>query len=181
MTKTNTTKQAQAPKNKKKSSVGEEFPNPQVVQLASAVGDFIQYWGFKKVHGQIWLLIYLCPRPISAMEISKVLGVSKALVSLAIKDLVEYQVIEFAERGQKRTQYLKANPDIENVIVNVLKIRETKIIGNVLNLIDQVPNINCVDPDRLESLKNMSQTASEFLQFLILSNLDAESVSKEQT
>lgn len=155
------------------------FPNQEVIALASAVGDFIQYWGFKKIHGQIWLLLYLCPRPISAMEIAKVLNVSKALVSFAVKDLLEYNVIEFAERGQKRTQYLKANPDIENVIVNVLKIRETKIIGNVLDLIERVPQINCVDAKRLESLKDMSQTASEFLQFLILSNLDTDNVKKE--
>jgi len=63
-------------------------------RLADSVGDFIRYWGFKEVHGRIWVHIYLSDNPITAKELTKKLGVTKGLVSTALAELIAYQVVE---------------------------------------------------------------------------------------
>jgi len=40
-------------------------------RLADSVGDFIRYWGFKEVHGRIWVHIYLSDNPITAKELTQ--------------------------------------------------------------------------------------------------------------
>ncbi len=62
----------------------------------------------------------------------KRLGVSKALVSFSIADLLEYRVIEQVSKGPRRTVYFQANPNLTDVIFNVLHNREKKILASVL-------------------------------------------------
>lgn len=71
------------------------FVPAYIETLAEQVGSFIQYWGFKKIHGQIWTHVWLAKNPIDATTLVLRLEVSKALISLAIKDLVHYDVIIF--------------------------------------------------------------------------------------
>ena len=75
---------------------------PEIKELTKLVGLFIQYWGFKKIHGQVWASIFLSKQPIDSTTLVKRLGVSKALVSLAIKDLLHYKVIRVSGPGKRR-------------------------------------------------------------------------------
>ena len=105
-------------------------PDTELFNLAKEIGNFIQYWGFKKIHGQIWTLVFLSEKPLNSTYITKKLSVSKALVSLAIKDLLKYEVIEVVERKTKELDF-RSNPDILKVIVNVLKNRESVMLEKI--------------------------------------------------
>ena len=94
--------------------------SPELIQLAESIGKFIEYWGFKSIHGRVWALLYLSARPLSSIELSRYLKVSKTLMSFSISVLRKYRVIQDAGKGIKRTQYFEANPDISSVILNVL-------------------------------------------------------------
>ena len=104
---------------------------PEVMQLAHAVGQFIEYWGFKSIHGRIWTLLYLSQDPLSAVELSRRLGVSKTLMSFSIAELLEYEVIEPVGKGVKRTLFFRANPQITTVILNVLRRRERPMMSEI--------------------------------------------------
>ncbi|MFN8944090.1 MAG: GbsR/MarR family transcriptional regulator, partial [Pseudobdellovibrionaceae bacterium] len=93
-----------------------EILPPELIELTDQIGLFIEYWGFKKIHGQIWSHIFLSKTPLDATTLVKRLGVSKALVSLAIKDLVQYDVIQVVGQGEKRTILFQSNPDLISVI-----------------------------------------------------------------
>src|SRR5690606_9879511 len=94
---------------------------PEFEDLASQIGEFIEYWGFKKIHGQIWTHIFLSQNPIDATTLVKRLHVSKALVSLAIKDLMKYEVIQVVGQGTRRKVLFQSNPDLTRVICSVLR------------------------------------------------------------
>src|SRR4051812_41709734 len=51
----------------------------RIGQVCDAVGAFIEYWGFKAIHGRIWALLALRNGPLAQAEIAKTLGVSRAL------------------------------------------------------------------------------------------------------
>ncbi len=147
-------------------------------ELALQIGQFIQYWGFKKVHGQIWSYIFLAKQPVDATTLVQRLNVSKALVSLAIKDLVKYDVIQVAGKGQRRKILFESNPDLMKVICGVLKQRELKLLQGITESFKKVDALDCsvasidIDKEKLIELGEMIQSASETLEVLIDSNLN---------
>ena len=150
-------------------------------RLAGFVGEFMQYWGFKKIHGQIWLHIYLSKDPIDATTIVKRLKVSKALVSLALKDLIHYKVVLVDCKGSKRTVYLKANPEIMKVITDVLRMRERVMLDQVkeaLSAVKALPvqekNRSGIELDRLKDLEEMVCNASDALDLMIHTELSKD-------
>ncbi len=104
---------------------------PEVDHFAHLVGEFIQYWGFKRIHGKIWTHIFLSQNPIGAKELMQRLDISKALVSLTLKDLLEYQVIFEQESSSYGTKNYRANPDLRTVIQQVLRSREKILMGKI--------------------------------------------------
>jgi DNA-binding transcriptional regulator GbsR (MarR family) len=155
----------------------------QLNRLADQIGGFIEYWGFKKIHGQIWTHLYLSPTPLSAQDLIARLKVSKALISLSMKDLVDYRlVIQTDESLERKNKFYYANPDVFDVIRNVLETRETHMLRRaaeefaVLNTMCSEP----VDPplkgpaptpiaelERLQSLGEMIHGAQTALKQLI--------------
>ena len=102
---------------------------PEFHDLAENIGAFIEYWGFKRVHGRIWTHLFLSDRPLDSGDLVKRLKISKALVSMSVADLMEYDVIRPAGKGAEGTQLFAANPDLTSVIFNVLRQRERKMLG----------------------------------------------------
>lgn len=96
--------------------------------FADDVGSFIETWGFKNIQGRIWAVVYLAREPLSAIQLARLLGVSKALISLAMKELLDYDVLLKHHSGDlKRPKYIP-NPDLPGVISGVLRQRELKLI-----------------------------------------------------
>lgn len=102
---------------------------PELEDLANEVGDFICYWGFKKIHGRLWTHIYLSEYPLDAGQMMHRLKVSKALISLSLNDLLRYDVIIEAGKSERGTQTYVANPNVLDVILNVLRRRERKMLA----------------------------------------------------
>ncbi len=153
----------------------------EVEGLTEQIGAFIEYWGFKKIHGQIWTHIWLAKTPIDATTLVKRLQVSKALVSLAIKDLLKYEVIRVAGQGNRRKILLEANTDVHAVITNVLMNRETKMLESIMTHFQKTkdlhPDIHSelnLDLAKLESMNVMIQLAQFSLAAIIETHLASE-------
>lgn len=104
---------------------------PELEDLAEQIGEFIHYWGFKRVHGRIWTHLYLANRPLDAADLVQQMKISKALVSISIRELLEYEVIEEVGKSPRGTHLYRNNPDILKVILSVLRKREKRIIARV--------------------------------------------------
>ena len=105
--------------------------------LSGAVGDFIRYWGFRRIHGEIWTQIYLSKDPLSGVELTQRLGVSKALVSPALKELEDYKLILVRKEDNKTKRYF-ANPDVFDVIKDILQKREMQLIEKALSYFGKI-------------------------------------------
>lgn len=142
--------------------------NPLVEDVAENVGSFIEYWGFKKVHGKIWALIFLAEKPVDANYLIKNLNISKALVSMSIKDLLDYKVILPCKEKMSTLHYV-ANPNIVDVIADVLMQREAKMLLKVRSsceLLQRAPKSkieNHVSQERLDDLQKMTKLADSVL------------------
>jgi DNA-binding transcriptional regulator GbsR (MarR family) len=153
----------------------------EIEELADQIGQFIQYWGFKKIHGQIWTHVWLADKPIDATTLVKRLQVSKALVSLAIKDLIHYDVVRVLDQGDRRKTLLVPNEDTHTVISNVLAQRETMMLQKIRKSQKEVSHLNVeqmkklnLDAQRISKMSEMTAIAQVALAALIKSNLDFE-------
>jgi DNA-binding transcriptional regulator GbsR (MarR family) len=143
--------------------------------LADAVGDFIRYWGFRRAHGKIWTHIYLSNEPLSAVELTKSLKISKALASLALKELVEYGLISFSYTDGKTKKYQAAD-DIFEVIREILTNREKVLIEKAKIKFDELQRIretthqSTTQKNRMATLSDMIESADIGINLLLVSD-----------
>lgn len=104
---------------------------PEMQDLAEQIGEFIHYWGFKRVHGRIWTHLYVAQKPLDAADLVRQLKISKALVSISLRELLEYEVIEEVGKSPRGTHLYRTNPDILKVILSVLRQREKRILSRI--------------------------------------------------
>lgn len=139
--------------------------------LSDKVGEFIRYWGFKKIHGKIWCHLFLSNEALDATQLIERMGVSKALMSQSLAELLEYKVILIIEEDEnkKRKRYA-TNEKILSVITSVLRQREQMILCTILSHYRAVKSAACtdlevigVDKKKLEKLGAMINFAEKFL------------------
>lgn len=135
-----------------------EFEN-----LADKIGDFLAYWGFKKVHGRIWTHLFTAQNPLDASDLIRRLRISKALVSLTVKDLLFYGVISEAGKSERGTILYRANPNVTEVILNVIRGRERKLLAQIRAAHKESTNMSLAD----QSLLNLSTHGLQTLGTLI--------------
>lgn len=131
--------------------------------LSLAVGDFIRYWGFRRIHGQIWTQIYLSSVPLCGADLTRKLNVSKALVSPALSELEAFGLIKQTD-GDLKTKFYLAQPDVFGVIRKILESREQVLIRKALEQFQKVDRAReSLDPERLASLERMMSSAQAAL------------------
>lgn len=138
--------------------------------LSLSIGEFIRYWGFRRIHGSIWAQLYLSPSPLSGTELSQRLEVSKALVSPALSELVDWQLIREVKSGDEKTRLFEAEPDVNTVIRHVLETREKKLLAKISKYqrdMEAAGAIPEVDTARLDSLGQMIGSAELMLTLLL--------------
>ena len=162
-----------------------EKMNTQISDVVDGVGEFIEYWGFKKVHGKIWALIFLAEEPVDARYLMENLNISKALVSLSLKELMEYDVVLVSPEKKSTVHYI-SNPDLSDVIINVLLGRESKMllaIKNSCELLERKKELRQgltkVSKVRLKKLTQMVGVADKALKtFIALKQLNFKELAK---
>lgn len=144
-----------------------------LADLSGAVGDFIRYWGFRRIHGEIWTQVYLSQDPLSGVDLTERLGVSKALVSPALKELLDYDLILVKPENGKTKRYY-ANPNVFEVIKQILQKREMVLIEAAIKHYAKVNECDdsAIDKDRLNRLGQMVNLAQLAAGFVVLQTDD---------
>lgn len=151
--------------------------SPELEEVANQIGAFIEYWGFKNVHGRIWAHLYVAARPLDASDLMDLLQISKALVSMSLADLMDYDVIQIAGKSERGTVTYRANPNVVTVVMGVLRKRErrmlsqisaaTKVLKDRKQAASTKGRTLDLDPARLKSLHEMVLTAEESLDTIL--------------
>jgi len=98
----------------------------RVLRVGDAVGRFIEYWGFKTIHGRVWVLLALHKEPLAQTEIAQILEVSRSLISGAVSDLMAHGLVRPV--GDHRNAPYEAMIDFWPTIADVLRGREWMLL-----------------------------------------------------
>ena len=107
-------------------------------RACEAVGQVMELWGFKRIHGMIWMYVFLQPEPVSAQDIRQALGISSGLVSMTLAELQHWDVIHRQTVPGDRKDYFRAEFNIWKPILKVMREREYYQICAVLDALREV-------------------------------------------
>ncbi len=99
---------------------------PLVLSVCDAVGEFIEYWGFKSVHGRVWTLLALSAQPVAQIQVAQRLGVSRSLISAVMSELSDRGLV-MATSERRNAPYV-AVTDFWPVVAGILRSREWVLI-----------------------------------------------------
>lgn len=112
--------------------------DPLVLQMCDMIGNIMEFWGFRKVLGRIWTLLYLSPEPLSAADMKAMLGMSIGNVSMAVNELERWGVIKRAIGPVARREYFEAETHLWKMISRVFRERERVYVENALEQMEQI-------------------------------------------
>jgi HTH-type transcriptional regulator, glycine betaine synthesis regulator len=96
-----------------------------------AVGNVIEFWGFKRNQGRVWALLYLRGEPFTAGEIERELGLSKGGVSMLLRDLERWGVIQRVRLPSDTAWRYGAESDLIRMVIRVIEEREAGFISRI--------------------------------------------------
>lgn len=147
----------------------------RIVEVCDHIGVFIEYWGFRAIHGRVWALLALTDRPLAQIDIASLLGVSRALVHSAVTELEAWGLVR--RTGDNRRAPIEAETDVWPIILSVLRQREWVMLEEVRLSLDaaivaaqlherssgQAP----FSVERLRELAQLTELAQSFLKALL--------------
>jgi HTH-type transcriptional regulator, glycine betaine synthesis regulator len=98
--------------------------------IVDAVGNVIEWWGYKASEGRIWALLYLRGRPFTAAQIGATLGLSKGAVSMVTREMEQWGVLHRTREGARAWRF-SAETDFLGMIGRVVESREARFLGRV--------------------------------------------------
>lgn len=90
-------------------------------------GEMGTRWGINRSVAQIQALLYLSPEPLHADEIVEALGIARSNVSVGLKELVTWKLVQTTQKLGDRRDYFVAQKDpweVVRVIVEARRQRE---------------------------------------------------------
>ncbi|MFZ5471873.1 MAG: GbsR/MarR family transcriptional regulator [Myxococcota bacterium] len=145
-----------------------------------AVGNVIEFWGFKRNMGRVWALLYLRGEPFTAPEIEKELSLSKGGVSMLLRDLERWGVVHRVRAVGDAAWRYRAETDLVRMVSRVVEEREAGFISRIRADIAEARRLaeesGKVPKERLQRLAKMStladQTEKALKLFIRTSKLD---------
>lgn len=143
-------------------------PSPLVeakLAVADQLGALMEFWGFKRVLGRLWTMLYLSDRPLTAAELGEQLSLSASAISLAMTELkrwgVVHEDVSFSTRT-RRAQSYRAEVNVWSMVNNVFRQRELPLIARTQDVLKasmaRVENLSSTPETRhtLRALKTLN-------------------------
>jgi DNA-binding transcriptional regulator GbsR (MarR family) len=102
-----------------------------------SMGRITSFWGFSRIMGQIYGLLYLSPKPLTLDEMAKGLSISKGNISINARALGRWNMVRSVWVKGDRKDYYEAETDFWKIVKGVLKEREKKEFDEALSSVSE--------------------------------------------
>lgn len=143
---------------------------PQLEDFSHRLGELVHNWGFKRIHGKIWSRLFISTRPLDAADLIEQLDISKALVSISLRELLDVRAVVEVGRSARGTNLFRANTDLKAIYTEVLKqrelrmIRETKAaLSALVDLGSEFMQSHDISASQIETLDEHLEVALDFI------------------
>lgn len=162
-----------------------EIEDQSLDLVADTIGQLMEFWGFKRVLGRLWAVLFLSQRPLHAQDLAERLGLSAGAVNMGLHDLLDWGAIHRVSLRDSRKDYYQAEGNIWKLISRVLSERELHRLQSAmenmetakrnLKTVKEGHEIPAEDQDelafqikRLEELSRLGKLGRRMLELLLL-------------
>lgn len=103
--------------------------------LIDALGRQLEFWGFGRVMGRLWGLLYLHNGPMTLDEMAAALGISKGNASTQIRNLERFGMVHKVVRKGDRRDFWEAETDFWKMIRTILRQRQKREFDETFDLV----------------------------------------------
>lgn len=122
--------------------------SPPEATVLETVGDLMKFWGFSRHTGRIWGLLYLREEPLNSTQLQHLLEMSAGLVSMSLKELQHWDVVDKVEVAGDRKDYYTASVDVWHMVSRVLREREYQLLRQSERALDDaLGELECAHDD----------------------------------
>lgn len=108
---------------------------PMIESFVRHFGEMGSKWGFNRTVGQIYALLVMNEKPLPAVDIAEALSISRGNVSMAIKELQSWQLINIQHYAGDRKEYFSAAGSIWDMAAKVFEERHKREVDPTLSLL----------------------------------------------
>lgn len=98
-------------------------------------GEMGSRWGFNRTVGQICALLVISPEPLNAEHIADTLSISRGNVSMGLKELQSWRLIQLSHKPGDRKEYFDASASIWEMAQTIFEERRKREIDPTLSLL----------------------------------------------
>jgi len=111
---------------------------PMIETFVMHFGEMGSRWGFNRTVGQMYALLVITKDPISANEIAEALSISRGNVSMGLKELQSWQLIQLQHKPADRKDYFQTNGSIWDMANRVFEERRKREMDPTLSLLRDI-------------------------------------------
>jgi DNA-binding transcriptional regulator GbsR (MarR family) len=108
---------------------------PLVRSFVSHFGEMGSRWGINRTVGQIYALIFVAPQPLNADEIAEALEFSRSNVSMGLKELQAWRLVNLRHLPGDRREYFDAPTDAWEIFRTLAEERRRREIEPTLSML----------------------------------------------
>jgi len=94
-------------------------------------------WGTNRSVAQIQALLYLSPKPLTNVEISELLNISKSTVSTNLRELQNYGLVVMKHLEKDREDYFESIHDVWELFRVIIEKRKEKELSPTLKMLKE--------------------------------------------
>lgn len=115
-------------------------------QLIQSWGALSTNWGIPRAMGQIHGLLMISPQPLSADQIMEELDLSRGIVSMHLRSLMEWGVVNKTFQSGERRDFFSSEKDVWKVALQIAIERKRRELDPMIQSLQQISQIE-VDPN----------------------------------
>jgi DNA-binding transcriptional regulator GbsR (MarR family) len=108
---------------------------PLARQFVAHFGEMGSRWGINRTVGQMYALLFVAPRPINADEIAEALEFSRSNVSMGLKELQAWRLVQLRHLPGDRREYFEAPADVWEIFRVLAEERRRREIEPTLSML----------------------------------------------
>jgi DNA-binding transcriptional regulator GbsR (MarR family) len=113
-------------------------------------------WGISRTMAEVHALLYITGQPMCTDEIMDRLGVSRGNVSMSVRSLLEWGVIEKVRHPGDRKEYFQAEQDVWSMLRAIARERIKREVDPLLDALDEIgelaPQVEGKSPEEIRAM-----------------------------
>jgi len=152
--------------------------SPLVQTFVLHFGEMGSRWGINRTVGQIYALLFLSREPLNADDIADRLGFSRSNVSMGLKELEGWRLVQLQHKPGDRREYFSTPEDIWAIVRTLAEERKRREIDPTLSMLRSVL-LDAPSNDDERHAQERMQSMHELIELLTGWFADVEGLDNE--